>query len=101
MKSEEDQQPPPQKWHVDRGIPVAVIIGLVLQFIGFVYWVGNVSRQVSDLERRTIVLEAQRVGERLATVEVLMAETKARVIEMNRNIDLIVQRQLSNHGQRP
>lgn len=88
------------RWHIDKGIPVAVIVGMVAQFAGFVFWVGSVSRQVTDLERRTVALEAQKVGERLATVEVLVAETKARVVDMNRNLEMVVQRQMTAHSAR-
>lgn len=72
------------------------MIGMLLQLAGFVFWVGSVSRQVTELERRMIILEAQRVGERLSAVEVMVSETKARVVDMNRNIELMVQRQIAN-----
>src|SRR5580765_4125817 len=46
------QELPTNKWHVERGIPLALILGMVLQLGVFVWKVGEVSEKVATLEKR-------------------------------------------------
>lgn len=52
-------------WHLDHRIPVALILALIVQTAGMVWWASGITAQVSDHERRLAVTER-------------LAETKAR-----------------------
>ena len=39
-------------WHLDKRVPVALIITIVMQTIGIVWWAASLSERVSTLERR-------------------------------------------------
>mgnify|MGYP005989498795 CR=1 FL=1 len=55
-------------WQLDRKIPVALIITLLVQTAGFAFWVGQLSVRIDQLE-----LQSQRYltnGDRLTRLEV-------------------------------
>lgn len=46
-------------WHLDKRVPVAIILGLVLQAGGFGWWAATLDQRVSVAERDIVRLEAQ------------------------------------------
>lgn len=41
-----------ESWHLDRKVPVAIIVTLVFQIVGFGWLFGQVEQRVTELERR-------------------------------------------------
>ena len=41
-----------QRWHLDRRVPIALIVTIVMQTIGIVWWAASISARVDVLERR-------------------------------------------------
>lgn len=45
-------------WHLDKRVPVAIIVTLAIQIIGFGWMFGQIENRVSQLERRADVQAA-------------------------------------------
>jgi len=41
-----------RNWHLDKRVPVALIVTIVMQTIGIVWWAASISARVEVLERR-------------------------------------------------
>ena len=39
-------------WHLDRRVPVALIVTIIMQTVGIVWWAASISARVDVLERR-------------------------------------------------
>jgi septal ring factor EnvC (AmiA/AmiB activator) len=44
-------QPPQQGWKIDKHIPVAVILAIILQTFGAIWWASSVTTRIEALER--------------------------------------------------
>jgi len=52
MEEEIDTRDPTSSfWHIDRKVPLALIVTIGVQTAGIAYWVGGVSNRVDQLER--------------------------------------------------
>ena len=58
----------PSYWHLDRRVPIALIIAICFQTGGLVWWASNISERVAALERSRESLAPQ--ADRLTRVEV-------------------------------
>lgn len=92
---EENARPPAQRWHIDKGVPIVLLVGLAGQFLWFSYLVGQTSSQIGDHERRLSIVEAQRVGERLQVLEVQMTGLNVTAQRIDAKIDKVIDRQLN------
>ena len=59
--------PPREPWHLDRRVPVALIVTLVIQTGAVVWWASNIDKRVEQLEDQ--VATRALVNERLARME--------------------------------
>lgn len=57
-------------WHLDKRVPIALIVTIIIQTAGLFVWVGGIQERVARNERD--ILESQDTGERLARVETLL-----------------------------
>lgn len=71
------------RWHLDKKVPIALLIALVVQFAGMVMFVGAVKSQGDENTRRINVLEAQKVGERLSALEAQIVDAKALLVRID------------------
>ena len=55
-------------WHLDKRVPIAMIVAICLQTGGLVWWASNISERVNALERSRDSTAPQ--GDRLTRVEV-------------------------------
>lgn len=67
-------------WHFDRKVPVAVIIMLVVQTGGFIWWAAKADERLSTLERKVEFAAPQ--GDRLTRVEVNIEAIKDSLTEI-------------------
>lgn len=100
MGQDRNDAPPSRadRWHIDKGIPIVLIVGLAGQFIWFSYLVGQATSQIADHERRIGMVEGQRVGERLHVLESQVGDVRMTVTRIDTKIDRIVDRQQVNGG---
>lgn len=59
--------PQREPWHLDRRVPVALIVTLVIQTGAVVWWASNIDKRVEQLEDQ--VATRALVNERLARME--------------------------------
>lgn len=63
MTSDEDA-----KWHLDRRVPLAMILAIIMQTGTFIWWASSLTERVNTLERERVATAPQ--GDRLTRVEV-------------------------------
>lgn len=78
------------RWKLDKHIPVAVIVAIMIQGVAGVWWVSGLQHSVQDHERRLVAQEAAKIAERMAVVEVQMRDNRDLQLEMNRKLDRLV-----------
>lgn len=89
------QDDPERHWHLDRKVPLALVYLLIGQFLGAVVFASNLTSQQTNLEKRLMVIENQRVSERLVSLESQMADTKALLQRVDTNLLRLVERSSS------
>lgn len=87
-----EQKEPYQSWHLDKRVPIALILTLIMQFAGVVLYVSRIEAQGADNERRISALESQKISERLAALESQVGDVKAYLARMESKLDRIVER---------
>ena len=65
MRDYEDDN---KRWHLDKRVPLALIVTIVVQTAGLVWWASSLSERVNSLERTREATAPQ--GDRLTRVEV-------------------------------
>lgn len=80
-------------WTVDRRVPLALIVTLLLQLGYTIWWAAQQESKDNTQDSRIALLESQRVAERLAVLEYQQAEIKSLVIQTNVNVtQLLIER---------
>lgn len=78
-----------EKWHLDKRVPIALMIGLFMQGAGAIWWAAQFEARFEASVRRIERLEAQRLADdaqtqilvqRLARIEAL-SEAQNRLLE--------------------
>ena len=67
-------------WHLDRRVPVALIITIIMQTIGIVWWAASLSARVDALEVR--IREARDNQSRIIRLEANQAAVSRRLDRM-------------------
>lgn len=68
------------QWHLDKRVPIAMIVTIALQTVGFGYWAGRTQTAIDTLQDQVRILNT--TTERLARVETRVDnanETLARI----------------------
>ena len=79
-----------QRWKLDKQVPIAVIMTILLQSFAGIWWLSGLEHSVQDHERRIIAQESIKVAERMAVVEMEMKENHELQLEMNRKLDRLM-----------
>ena len=75
-------QQEPAQWHLDKRVPISIIIAMLLQTVGMVWWAASLSSRVEQHGReinslvadgRSYSAEASRIREVLARLDERMA----------------------------
>lgn len=74
--SEEDDK----RWHLDKKVPIALIVTLVLQTGAFMFWMGSLSQRVDYLEQNRTANAPQ--GERIIRLETRMENIAEYILEI-------------------
>jgi hypothetical protein len=56
-----------REWHLDKKVPIALILTLAFQTAAIVWWAASISARVDTLEQRTIAAAPQ--AERIVRLE--------------------------------
>jgi Tfp pilus assembly protein PilO len=85
------QDPATGPWHLDKRVPVALLLAIVIQTFGVGWWAASISERVSSLESTRT--EDKGTGSRLAVLESQMNDIKSSLQR--------IESQLSPAQQRP
>lgn len=77
MPPKQETQP---RWQVDRHVNVAMLLAMVVQTVGIVWWAATLTGRVSELEQK--VGSIQPVLERAARMETQIEGLKEHVLEV-------------------
>lgn len=56
------------RWHLDRRVPISLIVALCIQTGGVFWWASSANERLNSLEQKVILFAGQ--GDRLTRVEV-------------------------------
>jgi hypothetical protein len=72
------------KWYLDKRVPLALILTIVIQTAGLVWWASNLTERVNSLERTQEATAPQ--ADRLTRVEVRLESVQSGIDEIKRLI---------------
>lgn len=75
-------------WSVDKKVPVALIVTLIIQTGGFIWWTSALNERVKTLE--TLSATAPMQADRLTRVEVQVTTMQRDVTEIKSDIKTII-----------
>lgn len=71
-------------WHLDKRVPIALIVAIAIQTGGMIWWASSLSERVNSLERQATMSAPQ--GDRLTRVEVKIEAVQEGISEIKRLI---------------
>lgn len=80
MAPPEDNDPASTSWHLDKRIPVAIIITLAIQTGGAIWFASGISHRVETLERTQLSSASQ--GDRIVRLETRMESIAEYLVEI-------------------
>lgn len=96
-----DTPPASEPWHLDRRIPIALILAIIGQTAGAVWWASTISGTVADHARRVGLLETGKAedaradrdsADRLARIEERQRASQESLIEIKQQLNQLLQR---------
>ncbi|MDE3060250.1 MAG: hypothetical protein KGJ06_04505 [Pseudomonadota bacterium] len=79
-------------WKVDRRVPVAVILALLVQMGGALIWATQLDARVGDIER--VATGTSSLNEKFARLEERLKDMKDNIDGMRRQLDQLTDRVL-------
>lgn len=78
-------------WHLDKRVPVALLVGLLAQGGAGVWWAGTANERLSQVERRLegFASRSEALQSEVNEQGVALAVVAARLDDTNRNLDLV------------
>jgi len=78
-------------WHLDKRVPIALIVALALQGAGGVWWASTANERLSQVERRLegFADRSEMLQSEVNQQGVSLAIVATRLDDTNRNIDLL------------
>ena len=76
----DDGDPASESWHLDRRIPVAIIVTLAIQTGGAIWFASGISHRVDSLERQQVSASTQ--GDRIVRLETRMENIAEYILEI-------------------
>lgn len=50
------------RWHIERGVPLAIILTLLLQTAGVVWWASSITAQVNTLQEQRVAAKVDQAA---------------------------------------
>jgi hypothetical protein len=79
-------------WTLDKRVPLAFIMAIVLQTAGALWWASTMAATVQSQGQKIGALESQRAGERLAVVEATIGDVRSQLNRIESKLDRMVER---------
>lgn len=79
-------------WHIDRRIPLAVVVMLMMQMAALVIWATQLEARVTGLEQAGG--DMRRVAERLARLEERMEGLRTDATDIKRHLEKLTLREV-------
>jgi hypothetical protein len=85
---------PPEAWHLDKRVPIALILTVAIQTGAMVWWAASISarvemheRQIASLQSAEIAAaaETRRISETLARLDERLAQQTAVLLRLERH----------------
>ena len=76
------------RWHLDRRVPLALIMAILIQTAGALTWAGAATERINQLERQ--VTEGGDLGERTARLEEHSVFMRAALERIERKLDRVI-----------
>lgn len=73
-----------ERWHLDRRVPIALMVTIAIQTGAMIWWASSLSERVNHLERQANATAPQ--GDRLTRVEVKIETALEGITEIKRLI---------------
>lgn len=90
MNDDDDPAPKSEPWHLDRRVPIALILAIVLQTAGVVFWAAKIDTRVAQLESGTPSVQAN--ADRLTRVEEKIEGQHALLERIDRRLERMEER---------
>lgn len=74
-------------WTVDKRVPLALIVTLVVQTAGIVWWASSMASTVAQQGQRIVAVEQVRAGERLAVLESNIGDVRGQLNRIEAKLD--------------
>lgn len=68
------------QWHLDKKVPIALILAIIMQTSGMVWWAASAAERLNALERKAEAVAPQ--AERLARVETKLEAVQDGIAEI-------------------
>ncbi len=93
----EQQDPAAVRWHLDKRVPVALIIAIMAQTVSVVWWAASLSARVGVLERdwasfEVIATRLRAQEDRQARADERLQALYARLERIDRKLDMLLER---------
>jgi hypothetical protein len=75
-----------RRWHLDKRVPIALIVTIILQTGGIIWWAASANERLATLERRADATAPQ--SDRLTRVEVKLEVVQEGIVEIKRLIQM-------------
>lgn len=88
-----------EQWHLDKKVPIALIITIAIQTAAAIWWAASVNGDVEDQERRITMLESngvkatsddQRTMERLTRIETQIENQTEMMRDVRHSINRLI-----------
>lgn len=86
--------PAPEKnehWHLDKKVPISLIIVILAQFAMFLMFAGRTMQRADEQERRITSIEAQNTPGRLGIVESRVTDFRETLAQINSKLDRLIE----------
>jgi hypothetical protein len=84
-KALEDAMTQDRHWHLDRRVPLAMILAIGLQTSGVIWWGSSLNERVNQLEQRAVVMAPQ--SDRITRMEVKLENIEKFMVRIERFIE--------------
>lgn len=81
-------------WHLDKKVPIAIILTLLIQCATIIWWGSAITKDSEDHSRRLAKIEEQKSSERLATVESQVSDARSSLARIEAKLDRLIEAKL-------
>jgi hypothetical protein len=86
---------PPKKefWHFGKEIPLSIVIMVVAQTAAAIWWGGGLVQKLEENTKRISHIEAQRVAERVTTLEYQRIDDRGALVRIENKLDRLIEKE--------